>query len=121
MAGPSWRSSTWRSRATSSASEDAGNWGADHVAQAQRVDTPGDVLQQGDADQPGQAGSVPVRRMRVARPVGKGVMTTGDGDLADDLTLEAHRPRDSQHAPQRRRRREAAVGEQPVEADGHPK
>src|SRR5690348_17367926 len=71
------------------------------------------------AELPGQAGSVPVRRMRVAGPVGKGVMTTVDGDPADDLTLEAHRPRDSQRDPQRRRRREAAVGEQPVEADGH--
>jgi hypothetical protein len=56
--------------------------------------------------------------MRVAWPVGKGVMTTVDGDPADDLALEAHRPRDSQHDPLRRRRREAAVGEQPVEADG---
>jgi hypothetical protein len=55
--------------------------------------------------------------MRVAWPVGKGVMTTVDGDPADDFTLEAHRPRDSQHDPQRRRRREAAVGEQPVESD----
>src|ERR1051325_8319797 len=58
--------------------------------------------------------------MRVPRPVGKGVMTAVDGDPADDLPLEAHRPRDGQHDPQRRRRREAAVGEQPVEADGHP-
>ena len=71
------------------------------------------------AELPGQAGSVPVRRMRVTRPVGKGVMTAVDGDPADDLALEAHRPRDSQRDPQRRRRSEAAVGEQPVEADGH--
>src|SRR6185437_7769745 len=28
MVGPSWRASTWRSRATSAASEDSGNWGA---------------------------------------------------------------------------------------------
>ena len=40
------------------------------------------------AELPGQAGSVPVRRMRVAWPVGKGVMTTVDGDPADDFTLE---------------------------------
>jgi hypothetical protein len=73
------------------------------------------------AELPGQAGSVPVRRMRVARPVGKCVMATVDGDPADDITLEAHRARDSQRDPQGWRRREAAVGEQPVEADGHPK
>jgi hypothetical protein len=48
-------------------------------------------------------------------------MTAVDGDPADDLTLEAHRPGDGQHDPERRRRGEAAVGEQTVEADGHPK
>src|SRR5580692_7605992 len=69
---------------------------------------------------PGQAGSVPVRRMRVAWPVGKRVMTAMDRDPADDVALEAHRPRDGQHDPQGRRRNEAAVSEQPVEADGHP-
>src|SRR5690348_10923944 len=31
MAGPSWRSSTWRSRATSSASAVSGNWGGGDV------------------------------------------------------------------------------------------
>ena len=69
---------------------------------------------------PGQAGSVPVRRMRVARPVGERMMTPVDRDPADDVALEAHRPRDGQRDPQRGRRGEAAVGEQAVEADGHP-
>ena len=72
------------------------------------------------AELPGQAGSVPVRRMRVARLVGKGVMTTVDGDPADDLTLEAHRPRDRQRDAQRRDRREAAMSQQAVEAHRHP-
>ena len=34
MAGPFWRSSTWRSRATSSAREDSGNWGCRDVVAA---------------------------------------------------------------------------------------
>ena len=73
------------------------------------------------AELPGQAGSVPVRRMRVARPVGKGVMTTVDRDPADDLTLEAHRPRDRQRDAQRRDRGEAAMSQQAVKAHRHTK
>jgi hypothetical protein len=58
--------------------------------------------------------------MRVPGPVGEGVVTAVDGDPADDLTLEAHRPRDRQRDPQRRDRGEAAVSQQPVEAHRHP-
>jgi hypothetical protein len=58
--------------------------------------------------------------MRVTGPVGEGVVAAVDGDPADDLTLEAHRPRDRQHHPQRRDRGEAAMRQQAVKAHRHP-
>ncbi len=58
--------------------------------------------------------------MRVTGPVGEGVVTAVDGDPAAHLALEAHRPRDRQHGPQRRDRGEAAVRQQPVNPHGHP-
>jgi hypothetical protein len=58
--------------------------------------------------------------MRVTRPVGEGVVTAVDGDPADDLALEAHRPRDRQRDPQRRDRGEAAMSQQTVKANRHP-
>jgi hypothetical protein len=58
--------------------------------------------------------------MRVAGPVGEGVVAAVDGDPADDLALEAHRPRDRQRDAQRRDRGEAAMSQQAVKAHGHP-
>jgi hypothetical protein len=58
--------------------------------------------------------------MRIARPVGKGVMTAVDGDPPDDVTLEAHRPRDRQRDPQRRDRGEAAMSQQAMKAHRYP-
>ena len=71
------------------------------------------------AELTGQAGAVAVRRMRVTGSVGEGMVTAVDGDPADNLTLEAHRPRDSERGPQRRGRGEAAVRQQPVETHAH--
>jgi len=44
--------------------------------------------------------------MRVTGPVAEGVVTPVDGDPADHITLEGHRPRDSERYAQR-----AACGE----------
>jgi hypothetical protein len=57
--------------------------------------------------------------MRVTRPVGERMVAAVDGDPADHLALEAHRPRDRQRHPQRAAPGEGPVGEQPVEPDGH--
>src|SRR5207248_10047284 len=64
------------------------------------------------AELPGYAAAVAVGRMRVTGPVGEGVVAAVDGDPADDLTLEAHRPRDRQRDAQRRDRGEAAMSQQ---------
>ena len=54
------------------------------------------------AELPGQAAAVAVGGMRVTGPVGEGVVAAVDGDPADDVALEAHRPRDRERDPQRR-------------------
>src|SRR5580698_4777687 len=51
-------------------------------------------------------------------PAREGVMAAVHGDPADDRALEAHRPRERERDTQGRGRGEAAVGQQPVEADG---
>ena len=60
---------------------------------------------------------MPVRRVRVTRPVGEGMMPPVSGDPADDIALEAHRPGDREHYSQHRRRGETAVREAAVEAE----
>ena len=72
------------------------------------------------AELAGHAGPVAIGGVRVAGPVGEGVVAAVDGDPADDVALETHRPGDRERDPQRAGRRERTVREQPVEPHADP-
>jgi hypothetical protein len=68
---------------------------------------------------PHRPGAVLVGRVWVAGPVGERMMPPVGRDPVDDRTLEAHRSGEREPGTQRRCGGEAAVGQQPVEADSH--
>lgn len=72
------------------------------------------------AELAGRAGSVPGRRVRIAGPVGEGVMAPVHCYPAVDLSLEAHRAGDCQSDAQRRPGSETPVRQAPVESRRHP-
>ncbi len=61
---------------------------------------------------------IDVRAVRIARLVGEGVVLAMVGDPADDRPLDRGRAEDREGRAQRTGRREAAVREQAMEADG---
>ncbi len=65
-------------------------------------------------------GAEPVRRMRVARPIGERVVPPVRSHPPQHVALEAHRSGDSQGDTQRGPGGEAPVGQAPVEAHSHP-
>ena len=81
---------------------------------------PPGVRVQDATQQPGRAGAVPVRRVRVTRPVREGVVAPVGGHPADHVALEAHRGRDRERHTQGRPRGEAPVGKAAVETHRDP-
>jgi hypothetical protein len=68
------------------------------------------------SQQAAKTASMPVRRVRVAGPVGERMVPPVRCDPADDVALEAHRPGDRQHEPKRRHRSETPMREAAVKA-----
>jgi hypothetical protein len=58
--------------------------------------------------------------MRVTGPASKGVVAAVDGDPANNIAFEAHRPGDRERDPQRAGRRERPVRQEPVEPHRDP-
>jgi hypothetical protein len=120
---------TWWSRASVRTQRREGAGDGTDVAVGQQVggivlrqrtvvaEQPADVGVQQPAQLAAQMRAVAVRRVRVAGPIGEGVVAAVGGDPADDVTLETHgaghRERDA-HGPDGP---VAAVSETAVEAD----